>query len=88
MTAQRCWTNQRITLRLKAAMKTLTKRVDIAQSTTQWCWRPPTTRRGNESPRPDGVKPDSQTADHVVVNYGVEGPEHLPRTNDHEVAQC
>ena len=29
----------------------------------------------------------SHTADHVVVNYGAEGPEHLPRTNDHEVAQ-
>ena len=27
-------------------------------SITQWCWRPPTNRNGNESPRPDGVKPD------------------------------
>ena len=29
----------------------------------------------------------SQTADHVVVNYSEEEPEHLPRTNDHEVTQ-
>ena len=29
-----------------------------------------------------------KTAYHVVVNYVAEGPEHLPRTNDHEVAQC
>ena len=35
-------------------------------------------------------KPTSHThtADHVVVNYSDEEPEHLPRTNDHEVAQA
>ena len=27
-------------------------------------------------------------ADHVVVNYSDEEHEHLPRTNDHEVAQA
>ena len=27
-------------------------------SITQWCWRPPTNHSGNESSRPDGVKPD------------------------------
>ena len=58
MTTQWCWTNQRITPWPEAATKTLRERVDTAQSTTQWCWRPPTNRRGNESPRPDGVKPD------------------------------
>ena len=67
-------------------MKTLTERVDTAQSGTQWCWRPPTNRSGNESPRPDGEA--SQTADHVVVNDGAVELEHLPRTNDHEVAQA
>ena len=30
----------------------------------------------------------SHEADHVVVNYGAVEPEHLPRTNDHEVAQA
>ena len=59
MTAQQCWTNQRIiTPWPEAAMKTLTGRVDTAQSSTHWCWRSPTRRRGNESPGPDGVKPD------------------------------
>ena len=29
----------------------------------------------------------SHTADHVVVNFSDEEPEHLPRTNDHEGAQ-
>ena len=65
MTTQRCWTNQRIT---------------PWQSTTQWCWRPPTNRSGNESHRP------RKTVDHVVVHYGA-GESGLPRTNDHEVAQ-
>ena len=30
----------------------------------------------------------SRTADHVVENNGAEMPEHVPRTNDHEVAQA
>ena len=30
----------------------------------------------------------SQSAEHVVVNYLPVDPEHLPRTNDHEGAQC
>ena len=29
----------------------------------------------------------SQAADHVVVFFGAEEPEHLPRTNDHEGTQ-
>ena len=58
MTTLRCWMNQRTTPWPEAAMKTFTKKVDTAQSTTQWCWRPPTNRRGKESPRPQGVKPD------------------------------
>ena len=31
----------------------------------------------------------THTSDHVVVNYSdEEEPEHLPRNNDHEVAQA
>ena len=30
----------------------------------------------------------SQTAEHVVVKYDDEDPEHQPRANDHGVAQC
>ena len=30
----------------------------------------------------------SQTAERIGVNYSAEVPEHLPRTNDHEVAQA
>ena len=30
----------------------------------------------------------THTANHVVVNYSDEEPEHLPRTNDNEVAQA
>ena len=32
-------------------------------------------------------RPERET-EHVVVNYSAEVPEHLPRTNDHEVAQA
>ena len=28
----------------------------------------------------------SQAADHVVVNYSAEEPDHILRTNDHEVS--
>ena len=50
MTTQRCWMNQRTTPRLESAMKTLTKKVDTAQSISQWCRGLPTSRSGNESP--------------------------------------
>ena len=30
----------------------------------------------------------THTADHVVVFYSDDEPKHLPRTNDHEVAQA
>ena len=33
------------------------------------------------------TNPHTHTADHVVVIYSDEEPEHLPRTNDHEVTQ-
>ena len=35
-----------------------------------------------ESPRPE------REAEHVVVKYSAEVLEHLPRTNEHEVAQA
>ena len=87
--SEKSWTKQRTTPWPEASLKTLTKKVDTVQSITQWCWRPQTDRRGNESPRPDGVKPDPhKTADHVIVNYGAEGHRApYPRIKDHEVAQ-
>ena len=36
----------------------------------------------DESSRPE------REAEHVVVNYSAEVAEHLPRTDDHEVAQA
>ena len=36
----------------------------------------------DEPPRPE------RKAEHVVVHYSAEVPEHLPRTDDHEVAQA
>ena len=54
-------------------------RVDTAQRITQWCWKPPTDRSGN-----DLSDQSSQSAEHVVVNYMTKEPEHLPRANDHD----
>ena len=45
----------------------------------EWCWKPPTDRSGN-----DLSDQSSQSAEHVVVNYTTEEPEHQPRANDHE----
>ena len=45
----------------------------------EWCWKPPTDRSGN-----DLSDQSSQSAEHVVVNYTSEEPEHLPRATDHE----
>ena len=71
MTTQRCWTNQRITPR---------------QSTTHWCWRPPTNRNGNESPKPDGVKPDLTNSRPRCCKLRRCGTSAA--TKNHEVAQC
>ena len=64
-------------------MKTLTKRVDAAQSINVGDHR--RTAAATNLPDQTEESQTSHTADHVVVNY--EGPEHVPRTNDHEVAQ-
>ena len=40
-------------------------------------------QRQHESPRPD-----ESEAEPFVVNYSAEVPEHLPRNDDHEVAQA
>ena len=69
-------------------MKAFVMRVDTAQRSTQWCWRSPTNRDGNESLKTRKRSQTSQAADHVVVKYSDEKPEHSPRTNDHEVAQA
>ena len=69
-------------------MKTLTEKVDRAQSITRWCWRPPTNRSGKESLGDQKEKPIlTETAGHAVVNCSGEVPEHLPRTGDHEAEQ-
>ena len=82
MTSQRCRTNQRTTPGQEAAMKAFVMRLDTAQSIAQWCWRPPV-QRGSRR-----VSQTRKEAEHVVVNYSAEVPEHLPRINDHEVAQA
>ena len=69
-------------------MKAFAMRVDTAQSTTQWSWRTLTNRSGNESLKTRKRSQTSQTADHIVVKYSDEEPEHFPRTNDHEVEQA
>ena len=69
-------------------MKAFVMRADTAQSITQWYWRTLTKSRGNESLKTRKRSQISQTADHVVVKYSDEEPEHLPRTNDQEVAQA
>ena len=58
-------------------------RVDTAHTMTQWCWS------GIGSHRPTAAATNlsdqsSPSAEHVVVNYTPEEPEHLPRANDHE----
>ena len=63
-------------------------KVDTVKSIIQWHWRTPTSSRSNESLKTRKRSQTSQTADHVVVNYSDEEPEHLPRTNDHEVAHA
>ena len=45
----------------------------------EWYWKPPTDCSSNEP-----TDQSSQSAEHVVVNYTTEEPEHLPRANDHE----
>ena len=69
-------------------MKAFVMRVDTAQTITQWCWGSPTNRSGNKSLKTRKRSQTSQTADHVVVKYSDEEPEHLPRTNDHEAVQA
>ena len=52
---------------------------------SEWCWKPPTDRSGNESSkRPERTNQSPSSAEHVVVNYTTKDPEHLPRANDHE----
>ena len=62
---------------MTAAMKALTGKVDTAQIITQWCWRPPTNRSGNES------REDQKEIPNLTSNRDEE-PEHPPRTKDHE----
>ena len=57
MTTLRCWRHQ------EAATKTFIVKVDTGQSITQWHWRTPTNRNGNEP-----LRPDPREAEHVVVN--------------------
>ena len=45
----------------------------------EWCWKPLTDRSGN-----DLSDQSLQSAEHAVVSYTTEEPEHLPRANDHE----
>ena len=65
-------------------MKALVLRVDTAQSITQWYWRP----LAEQQVQRNLSDQTSQPPEHVVVNYRPVDPEHLPRTNDHEGAQC
>ena len=52
---------------------------------SEWCWKPPTDRSGNESSKKTRkTNQSSSSAEHVVVNYTTNEPEHLPRASDHE----
>ena len=64
-------------------MKAFFMRVHTAQSITQWYWRTPTSSRYHEPLRPDPTE-----AEHTVVNYLPVDRGHLPRTINHDVAQC
>ena len=82
-THQRCRTNRRTTPWQEAAMSAVTARVDAAQRLTQWCWSGIENHRRTAAAR-NLSDQSSQSAEHVVVNYTNEEPEHLPRANDHE----
>ena len=64
-------------------MKAVVVMVDTAQSITQWYGRPPTSSRYSEL-----LRPDLTEAEHVVVNNLPVDRGHLPRTINHDVAQC
>ena len=54
-----------------------------SQRITQWCWSGIGNHRRTAAATNLSDHP-SQSAEHVVVNYTTEEPEHLPRANDHE----
>ena len=62
-------------------------RVDTAQRITQWCWSGVGNHRRTAAAT-NLADQSSQSAEHVVVNYTTEEPEHMPRANDHEGRQC
>ena len=57
--------------------------VDTAQRITQWCWSGIGSHRRTAAAT-NLSDQSSQSAEHVVVNYTTEEPEHPPRANDHE----
>ena len=58
-------------------------RVDTAQRITQWCWSVVGNHRQTAAAT-NLSDQSSQSAEHVVVNYTTEEPEHLQGANDHE----